>query len=714
MKISDKNLRLILLGILTLGTIVTFFPSLHNDFAIWVDDGGLVTANPKIMELSWQNTKAIWTTPHTGLYVPLVLFSYSIEFRLFGLDPFAFHVTNLALHVANGVLVFFLILLISKRQFTAFVVAMLFALHPLHVESVAWISERKDVLYSFFFLLSLLSYLFFREKGKRAYYGVSVLCFLLSLLSKAMAVTLPVLLVAVEFLPGKNRNNRRFADKIPFVLFALVFAVVNLVAQYSFTNRALAVSGISWSKQVISAGYSLLFYGYKMFVPLDLSFQYQFPFHDTILTAPVLLFSPIMIIVLLCLLAVYARKYATSLCRYKSEYPEGTNTVFAGFAFYIITLLPVILVPFGPESPADRYTYIPLIGLFYPMAAGWTWVYDRCKGAVSARAGVLVVSVFLCVSLAALSWQRCAVWKNSVTVLEDSLRHNPRWAHAYYGAGLACKSMKEYDKAAANVIKAIELGKNRYECYQSLGDIYAAAANHAAALNEYRKAARMRPRDTQIINKIVQSHIALGEYAQARERCADLIQADPCNADAYVGLGAVSVALKDDENAEKQFQRALSLAPASAQVHYNYGLFCMKMKRPSAAIAEFEKTVSLDKLMVEAYNNLGALYCDRRDFTHAASVYRAAIKVDPGNAITHYNLGNVYLKQGRFDNARDEYIEAIGDNGDTADLDMRYNLGLAYAHLHIRDKSLEQFTLIYNHDPHYPGIAKTIDKVSRQ
>ena len=218
-----KNHKIILSLCLILAIpAISFFPSLKNDFLNW-DDPQYVTENKMITELSWRNIETIFDSIYMGHYHPLTLLSYALEYRFFKLNPFAYHLTNLILHLINGLLVFWLIWMLKGGVLTSLVVSLLFGIHPLHVESVAWISERKDLLCSFFFLGSLVVYLTYLKTRRRRFYFLSLFLFLLSLLSKSMAVTLPLVLVLCDYLLDRKFDRKCLIEKIPFLGNGLYF-----------------------------------------------------------------------------------------------------------------------------------------------------------------------------------------------------------------------------------------------------------------------------------------------------------------------------------------------------------------------------------------------------------------------------------------------------------------------------------------------------------
>jgi hypothetical protein len=321
-----------------------------------------VYQNQHIKEISWANTKTFFTSFYFGNYGPLTLLSYAFDYRMGRLKPLTYHTTNLLFHLLNCILVFWLVNLLSGAAPVAFLVAMLFGIHPLHVESVAWISERKDVLYSFFFLSSLISYVKYLHKKQTLFYILSLLLFLASCLSKAMAITLPFVLFLIEYLLRHKIDKKTLFGKLPFGLISLVFCIITLLTQYG-PSHAKPAHLFSFLDNILRAGYGLMFYIYKIILPVRLSGLYPNP-QNIGGNYPMVFFLAPLVIILLILLIIKFR---------------NNRKVIFGTGFFIITILPVLqLLPVGWAIAADRYTYIPAIGIFYLFGEGCSYQNSIC------------------------------------------------------------------------------------------------------------------------------------------------------------------------------------------------------------------------------------------------------------------------------------------------------------------------------------------------
>jgi len=348
-KINEKLLIAFCVCAVVIITAIAFIPSLSNGFVDW-DDPHYVTGNDAIRDLSLRNLGKIFTSSFIGCYCPLAISSYAVEYHFAGLNPFVYHLDNYLMHLMATALVFCFIYLLSRKTDIAFLSALLFGIHPLHVESVAWVAERKDLLCAIFYLLALITYLVYLKKKKAQYYYLVFLCMMLSLFSKPMAVTLPLIFMLLDYFNDRKIDKRSVLEKIPFFAVALIFGIGNLYFQAKFGATGLT-EGLSF--RVYFFLKAIVFYLGKIFAPLNLSAMYPY-YHVTPERFSEVKYY-IMILLFLFAVVFLSRKYS--------------KKVIFGSAFFIITILPVLkIVPAGEVFVADRYMYLPSIGIFFILA----------------------------------------------------------------------------------------------------------------------------------------------------------------------------------------------------------------------------------------------------------------------------------------------------------------------------------------------------------
>jgi tetratricopeptide (TPR) repeat protein len=555
----------ILLGILVAAILIAYAPLRKAQFVNY-DDDKMVYQNPKITSLSPAAIKTIFTEDHVGLYHPLVLLSYAIEYRFFQLDPAPYHMTNLVLHLLNTGLVFWIILIVSHQPLVAFVTALFFGIHPLHVESVAWVTERKDTLYAFFFLASLVAYLLYKRKPSPAAYGVSLVLFICSLLSKPMAVTLPFILIACDYLIENKITKKDITEKIPFFAVAVLFGLLTVLIHYGSKDVSPRPPFALWQKFFISS-YGFIFYIGKMFLPVKLSCIYQYP--DNIYTRlPAIFAAAPFIVTALTAAVVFSVRY--------------TKKIIFGFLFYAVTVAPVLqFLPAGGEAvPADRYTYIPLIGLFYIAAEGCGWAWKRNR---QLRVLVIIALTALTVILGHLTFTRCLVWQDSITLWTDVLGSRPRTGVAYSNRGSEYFLRGDHVRAVADFTEALRLNPGYAEVYNNRGVLYSTRGDNDKAIADFTRAILLKP-----------------AYAASYDN----------RGLAYHRKGLLHEALRD-------FTKAIELHPRLASAYNHRGIVYNDQGLFDKAIEDYNTALALQPAFADACHNRGVAYFMKRDFDRA-------------------------------------------------------------------------------------------------
>lgn len=414
-----------------------FFPSLFNGFTNF-DDNAYLTANPLVRSLAPANLKRIFTTPqpHT-VFSPLVTLSFAVEYRLWGLEPPGYHAVNLFLHLLNALLVFFLIRLISRSRWTAFFSSLLFALHPLRVESVAWVTERKDLLSALFLLLALLAYQRYLLKDRNRDFLLSLFLFAAAALAKMSALVLPALLLLVAWKAEGRISKRRLREMLPFIALALLLGISGWISVQAFS-----IAGTGGPPDVIARNslWLIPFFLQKTLLPAALSAHYP---TDMRFFMPPLWLS--------LAFAAFLVGGTFLLLRH------ARRDWLWGWAFFFLTLLPAFGVIWHFFPTANRYSYLPAVGLSYVLvlsAAAVTRLLRYWKAASLAWLALAIAALPL---LAAISFQRSQVWKNSLTLWDDVIARYPMIPLAYNSRGLALRDAGRVDEALADYSRAIEL-----------------------------------------------------------------------------------------------------------------------------------------------------------------------------------------------------------------------------------------------------------------
>lgn len=492
-----------LIFLIALVISIVFLPALKNGFVYW-DDGDYILHNSVIKSLSWQNIRGMFTSSFIGNYQPLTILSYALDYRMYGIEPFGYYLTNIVLHILNCILVFWLIFILSDNLPVSFITALFFGIHPLRVESVAWASGRKDMLYALFFLGALISYGFYLRKDRRAkYYYLSVAMFILSLSAKTAAVILPLCLFLIDYFFNRKWDRKAVLDKLPFFVFAALFGIVAIFAQQS--------EKMIWDKFPV-AGHAIIFYLQKIILPVHLSCLYPSPLKA------INIFSVSTLAAILATALLFTGK-------------SLRKNVFWS-SIFLVTLLPVLqFIPMQAYTAiADRYTYIPSIWVFYAAAESFVWIYGKYSRPVKIL--LTAILVMLIGILAAWSFERCSVWKDDISLWSDEIAKYPN-SLAYRNRGVAYFNKAEIDKAISDFDEALKLDAGDKMNYK----------NRGAALY-----------------MIGKTDSAIGDFDKA-------IMIDPDYGSAYYDR-ALAYAKKDDmDRALSDFDKAIKIKPDNIDAH---------------------------------------------------------------------------------------------------------------------------------------------------
>lgn len=491
-------------------TIAVFIQVCTFDFLIY-DDYAYVTANPQVNTgFNLKNFVWAFTATHAYNWHPLTWLSLMLDCELFGLDAGMFHLTSMLFHTANTVLLFILLFKMTKALWRSAFVAAAFALHPLHIQSVAWIAERKDVLSALFWLLTMLLYVRYAERSSIGRYVLTLFVFILGLMAKPMLVTLPFILLLLDYWPLERKCSLRklLFEKLPFIFLAGVSSVITFAVQ-SQSGAVKDIAKFPFDIRVINAIVSYIQYILKMFWPVNLAVFYPHPgrslhFSDAVIPAALLVAVTVLVI----------------------RFARTRRYLFFGWMWYIITLIPMIgLIQVGNQAMADRYTYIPLIGLFIIIAWGLPelsvrYAFRKTILATAAAVVLLAMTVATCMQL--------RYWENSVTVFKRAVEVNPNNCFVHTNLGVAFMQKNALDDAIAHFEKALRIDPCDARAHLNIGVAYFNRDKKVdLAIVHFEKAIEIDPCD---IHARMNFAIALGKQGkteQAIEQCDEVIRLSP-------------------------------------------------------------------------------------------------------------------------------------------------------------------------------------------
>ena len=526
-------------------TAVSFLPMLSNGFTNW-DDELYVTQNPLLKGPDWG---AMFTRAAASNYHPLTMVSIGINYVISGFDPFSYHFVNWLLHILNTALVFLFVYKISgKKNFVAAFTAIIFGVHPMHVESVAWISERKDVLYAFFFLLALLQYWRFLETGKRPGYILCLLFFILSLLSKPAAIILPLVLLLLDYWKGRQLKWKPVTEKIPFFLLSLAFGIITVKVQSVDAIAGLDIWPL-WAR-FFFACYTIMIYAIRFIFPYPLSAFHPYPSLES-LGLPIYL-SPLFIIALLVLLWLKRK---------------DKLFVFSLLFFVVNLVLVVQLVSIGLTIVSERYTYMPYIGLAF-LSAMLLNKYLSSTKASWVKAIPFVIGIIFGI----VSFQRTKVWENGDTLWTNVIKHypnaaTPRSNHANY---LKAMAVKPENKSRQN------------ELLQQ-------------ALDESTMAIKIKPTHAKAYENRQNVYLLLEKYPLAMADADMLLRFEPQNSHAYYTKAVAYMRSNKPDSALANFDKSLAIKPNAENVLNNRGsLLFNSFQRYNEALIDFTKAIAIN------------------------------------------------------------------------------------------------------------------------
>ncbi len=659
---QKRNVKYYLAGFVAVVTFAVYLASFRNDFIAEWDDGEYVLNNPYIRSVNLSFLKWAFFDFHASNWHPLTWISHAIDYAVWGANPLGHHLTSVILHAVNAFLVVVLIMRLQEiatgttpsgqetsvldehgMLIAAGVTGLLFGLHPVHVESVAWIAERKDLLCALFFLLSIAGYVKYvtvvgnepidqgvRTRYVKKEYLLSIGFFILALMSKPMAVSLPVVLMILDWYPFRRLRSVKTAwilllEKLPFITCSLISSVLTVLAQRA-GGAIIEIQALPLSSRLLVAAQSLLMYLWKMAVPRDLIPYYPYPKDISPLSLDFLLaFALVIGITIFCI--IIAKRHKLGL---------------AVWGYYVVTLLPVIgIVQVGSQSMADRYTYLPSLAPFLIIAVGISWGYNKIMRLNWSRSVIMILflsaGTVIFAGLSFLSIRQMRVWENGLSlwsyVIEKESMEVPI---AYLHRGVAFDKLGQFENAIKDYNMAIALNSEYYQAYNNRGVVLEKLGQFENALKDYNTAIALNASHDQAYNNRGVVLEKLGQFENAIKDYNTAITLNPSNYEAYDNLGVLYGNTGLIDKAIENFNKSLAVNPNDYNAYNSRGLLYFSLGQYDRALNDFNKTVQLEPYSGEAYLNRGNLLFIIGKKEHAlADLQRAC---DLGNAIACKSL----------------------------------------------------------------------------
>lgn len=720
---SRPSLAVFALLLLVTGSLVvmTHWPALSAKASSF-DDDQYVHKNRLVQNPSWESARRFLTevlTPSTvgGYYQPLTMISLMLDYAMGarGDRPLVFHITSLAFHVANTWLVTVLLYMLFYRMWPAVIAGLLFGLHPLTVESITWVSERKTLLACFFALWCLIFYLWYARRGHLKLLVVCMVMYVLALMSKPTTTPLAILLLILDWWPLRRLGRRAILEKIPFFIVMSVFALITLVSQ---ARTAMVTMPTKYSPLRIPLilCHNIVFYLYKIVWPVKLSSHYPFPDPMSV-SDPMVLAGVIGTLVLLVLLSLSLRR---------------TRALAAGWLFFFVAILPTMgIIGFTNVIASDKYSYFPSVGLLMILV----WFVAEHSGRIwrssSARIVIVAVVLVLGASESAVARRYLVQWQETeklytymlnlapksptvqlnlaniilkkgrydeaISYYSQALAEWPGYTQAHYNLAIALFAARRYENAVKQYRIVLKQGRKDAEVFSRLADALARSGQLDQALDYYNKAIERRPNDSEILNNFGLALTKKGRLADAVSLYNRSLEVRPDSVEVLNNLGNALAKQKKPDQAMVYFSKALSLKPKFAQTHYNIAGVLKQLGKIDKAVSHYEQAVRLSPKDVDSRNGLAMALADLKHYDEAIAQYTRAIELDPNYARAYYNLGMVYAAQNQNDNAIEQFRRVLRIYPD--DAEMHCNVGVLLTRMGRLEDAAVEFRLALRSNP---------------
>jgi tetratricopeptide (TPR) repeat protein len=586
--VSGKKFRIPFLPLILLLTIIVFYQSITKIF-IALDDQAYIQDNPFIKSLGWQNIIDIFSSFYNGNYHPLTTVLYAIEWNLFGNHAESWHIVSLLLHLANVYLVWVLFRKLSNKREIAIIGTAIFAIHPMHVESVVWISEQKDVLYTFFYLLGLSSYITYVKENNNFALFKAIVLFLFSLMSKSAAVTFPLVLFCLDYYYSRSLNKKIIFEKIPFLLLSFLFGILAVLSQ----NAAGAINDstmvpYSFFQRIFVVSFSLVYYIVKFIIPFDLTVLHYAP-------------KQLSFYYYLCPLIIILIGWIA----YKSK--RLRHILVFGLLFYLFAIILVVqIIPVGYVLVSERYSYVPYIALSFIFGHLFLALKERRINYPNKYLTGYVVLVLILV-YSYLSLDYIKKWQSSVLLFSDIVKKNPESAYALYSYGKVQNINGDPDGAVTSYNKAVTLDTTIAEVYFCRGTILFNQKKYDLALKDYLMAEKLKPVYQENLNNLAFLYSEMGRMDESIEYYGKAIAVKPTEY-LYQRRATCYTFQKKYREALADYAKTIEMNPDLSEAYFNRGVCYYYTQHIDSACIDWSKAAAMG---YETAKNYSEKFCKK-------------------------------------------------------------------------------------------------------
>ncbi len=563
---SLKN-SLFILGIIVLFCLV-YFKLINADFISW-DDPEYILENK---DVHVGNYKALATKFYIGNYHPLTMINYAIDWKLFGGNALGYHIENLIWHFVNSILVFYVVVKLLKDKNLALLITIVFTFHPIQIETIAWIAERKNLLSTFFILISLLFYLKQAQNKRTLHLIITLVFFCFSLLCKPSFIIFPLILLLIDWYLNQTITKQNIFQKIPFAIISILFSIITLMAQQTggFINEN---HSFQIHEKIGYAGYAIGQYMYHFFNPTNLSVIYPYPQNKTM----GLIFGYLLIAIIIFVI-------------YKS-YKAKKTALFFGLLFFLINILLVLqFVPFGEVLAADRYMYFGLIGLSVSVFS-FIKLSDK---------QIIVITIFLVIILGSLSFLRLNVWQNSISLYKDILIKNPHSYIALNSIGAEYMKKKEFKLSEKYYNQSIYENSRFYKSYYNRALLYSITNENSKAISDYTKSIELKNYNKAYVGRATLYYL-MKDFPKAISDAESALESSPNNAKANFVLATCYDDLNQLDKALFHYNKSIAANNEDPTLFMRRGILFGKQQKLELCLQDFETCTRLKPDYAEAY-----------------------------------------------------------------------------------------------------------------
>ena len=608
----DKNQWITLIVVWVL-TLAIFAPTVGYDFVNW-DDQNVVVQNLMIQDgLSAKMIKEAFSTSQVrGQYYPVTLMTFALNFSIGKLNPGGYHFLNVLFHLLNIFLLYVILTRLFKKRWMAAFVILLFAIHPMHVEPVAWIASRKDVLYLFFMLLAWWTYLEYREGGsrKKLFFAFSIGLMLLSVFSKAAGIVFPAVLLLTDFLQKRKDLKPLLLEKIPFAVITVIFVGIGYLAQKE-GNAVMGIEKIQLHESLAYGGLAFMTYVFKALVPIQLAAYHPYPAGPG---QPVPWYAYASIAGALGLVALAVWK--------------GRKNRKIGFAagLFILSIFPFLqFLPVGPSIIAERFTYFPYVGLFILMALGLEWVGKKVPKLYKKKLNWQLALLGLSVPFLVMSFLQVPSWNNGETMWSQVIKVYPSSGVSYVNRADFYLNNGEDQKALEDYNRSIEVEPNFEGAWNNRGLMYFSQNNYPKALTDFNEALKLNPNNPRALMNCGLIYMNTGELASAMQN----------------------------------FNQSLALDSTVYEAYYNRGFLYGMQGNYQAAIVDLNKSIALNQFNPLAFKDRAMAHFLLQKYDQARQDYTQAIELEPSFGEAYLGRSHCWNQMGNLENARSDARKAI-------------------------------------------------------